>query len=254
MNKWMTLGAMVAGAVGLSAALVLGGDRMGVMHGESASAASGNAGLPWDIAQLPGGASRLWGPRGLVLSVDASKASTLADLQRLWPIEVQMAIVAAPGEDGALEAFVDPAQLGFVAGKLVVSATLDARTMAGMQVRSSKVEFMDSTTRRFTLANSDVATAMRAPISSVSLIPQAQLDAATVVQRFGEPAQRMARGEGDALVEHLLYPDKGLDVVLSAKGKELLQYVAPAQFARLSLPLRAASSPASAPASASGHP
>jgi len=163
---------------------------------------------------------------------------------------VQMAIVAAPGEDGALEAFVDPAQLGFVAGKLVVSATLDARTMAAMKVRSPKVEFMDSTTRRFNLANSDMATAMRAPISSVSLIPQAQLDAATVVQRFGEPAQRMARGEGDAAVEHLLYPAKGLDVVVSTKGKELLQFVAPAQFGRLSQPLQAASSPATAPAPA----
>jgi hypothetical protein len=243
MNKWMTLGAMVAVSVGLSAALVLGGDRMGVMHGEErASAASGNAGLPWDITELPPGASRLWGQNGLVLSGDLGKASTLADLQRLWPIEVQMAIVAAPGEDGALEAFVDPAQLGFVAGKLVVSATLDARTIAGMRVRSSKVEFMDSTTRRFTLANSDVATALQAPISSVSLIPQAQLDAATVVQRFGQPSKRITRGEGDVAVEHLLYPAKGLDVVLSAKGKELLQYVAPAQFERLSQPLQAASS------------
>jgi hypothetical protein len=243
MNKWMTLGAMVAVSVGLSAALVLGGDRMGVMHGESASAASNNAGLPWDITELPAGASRLWGQNGLVLSSDAGKASTLADLQRLWPIEVQMAIVAAPGEGGALEAFVDPAQLGFVAGKLVVSAALDARTIAGMRERSTKVEFMDSTTRRFTLANNDLATALQAPISSVSLIPQAQLDAATVVQRFGEPAKRIRRGEGDAEVEHMLYPTKGLDVVVSAKGKELLQYVAPAQFERLSKPLQAASSP-----------
>lgn len=237
----------MAGAVALSTALVLGGDRMGVMHGERASATSGNAGLPWDIAELPGGASRLWGPQGLVLSGDAGKASTLADVQRLWPIEVQVAIVAAPGEDGTLEAFVDPAQLGFVAGKLVITATLDARTIAGMQVRSSKVAFMDSSTRRFTLANSDVATAMHAPISSVSLIPQAHLAVATVVQRFGEPAKRMAHGAGDAAVEHLLYPDKGLDVVISANGKELLQYVAPAQFERLNQPLQTASAPGSAP-------
>jgi hypothetical protein len=242
MNKWMTLGAMVAVSVGLSAALVLGGDRMGLVHGDSASGPTNSTGLPWDIHTLPGGASQLWGAKGLKLSPEAGQASTLGDLQRLWPIEVQMAIVAAPGEEGALEAFVDPAQLGFVSGKLVVTATLDARTIAGMQVRSSKVEFMDSTTRRFTLASSDMATALQAPIGSVSLIPQAQLDAATVIQRFGEPAQRMTRGKGDAAVEHLLYPDKGLDVVVRAKGKELLQYVAPAQFERLSKPLQAASS------------
>jgi hypothetical protein len=242
MNKFLTVSAMVVAAVGVSAALVLGGDRMGLVHGDSASAPASQPGMPWDITALPGGASQLWGSKGLRLSPEAGQASTLGDLQRLWPIEVQMAIVAAPGEDGALEAFVDPAQLGFVAGKLVVTAALDARTIAGMRVRSSKVAFMDSTTRRFTLASSDVATALQAPIGSVSLIPQAQLDAATVVQRFGEPAQRIMRGEGDAAVEHLLYPAKGLDVVVSAKGKELLQYVAPAQFERLSKPLQAASS------------
>lgn len=241
MNKWMILGGMVAGAVALSAALVLGGDRMGLMHTGHAPSTTVAVGLPWDVSTQPDGSSRLWGPQGLVLSQDASKASTLADVQRLWPIEVQVAIVAAPGEDGALEAFVDPAQLGFVAGKLVVSATLDARTLAGMRVRSSKVAFMDSTTRRYTLASSDLAAAMQAPISGVSLIPQAQLDAATVVQRFGEPSQRVSRGEGDAAVEHLLYQAKGLDVVVSAKGKELLQYVPPAQFNRLSQPLQAAS-------------
>lgn len=247
MNKWMILGGMVAGAVGLSAALVLGGDRMGMMqglqgpHGSDTMAPTQGLGLPWEVAELPGGGARLWGPQGLVLSKDARQASTLADVQRLWPIEMQVAIVAAPGEAGALEAFVDPAQLGFVAGKLVVSTTLDARTIADMQARATKVAFMDSTTRRFTLSPNDLATALQTPISSVSLIPQAQLDAATVVQRFGQPGQRVTRGEGNAAVEHLLYPSKGLDVVVSAKGKELLQYVAPAQFERLSQPLQAAS-------------
>lgn len=242
MNKWMILGAMVAGAVGLSAALVLGGDRMGLMQGQGASTTSQGLGLPWDVAELPDGASRLFGPRGLVLSKDASQASTLADVQGLWPIEMQVAIVAAPGEPGALEAFVDPAQLGFVSGKLVVSAMLDAATIQEMKARAAKVAFMDSSTRRFTLSSSDLTRALQAPISSVSLIPQAQLDATTVLQRFDKPAQRITRGEGDAAVEHLLYPAKGLDVVVSAKGKELLQYVAPAQFDRLSQPLQAASS------------
>ena len=36
---------------------------------------------------------------------------------------------------------------------------------------------------------------------------------------------------------HLLYPDKGLDVVVDGNGKELLQYVAPRDFAELREPL-----------------
>ena len=37
---------------------------------------------------------------------------------------------------------------------------------------------------------------------------------------------------------HLLYPEKGLDVVVDAEGKELLQYVAPRDFALLREPLK----------------
>ena len=37
-----------------------------------------------------------------------------------------------------------------------------------------------------------------------------------------------------------LYPKQGLDVVVDKDGKELLQYVAPQQFARLREPLLAA--------------
>jgi hypothetical protein len=36
---------------------------------------------------------------------------------------------------------------------------------------------------------------------------------------------------------HLLYPEKGLDVVVDSDGKELLQYVAPRNFAELREPL-----------------
>jgi hypothetical protein len=54
------------------------------------------------------------------------------------------------------------------------------------------------------------------------------------VQRFGAPAERIRQGE---TLEHFLYPARGLDIVLDSKGKEVLQYVAPADFARLRAPL-----------------
>lgn len=248
MNKVLTVGAMVLGALGLAAALVIGGDRMGALHapaGQGQAQGPARIGLPWDIAVLPAGASRLFGPAGLglVLSTDPTQASRLTDAQRLWPIESQLAIVAAPGEDGALEVFIDPAQLGFVAGKLVVSTTLSAADIRAMRERATKVEFMESTTRRYTLSAADQASAWQQPITAVTLVPQAQLDVDTIVQRFGPPAQRIRQGEGDQAVEHLLYPDKGLDVAVSAKGKELLQYVPPSQFDRLIKPLQAQARP-----------
>ena len=89
-------------------------------------------------------------------------------------------------------------------------------------------------TRKYILHHDDLALAWRAPIASVTFIPAASLDEQTVLRRFGAPAERI---RVDERVEHFLYPDKGLDLALDSKGKEVLQYVAPRQFARLREPL-----------------
>jgi hypothetical protein len=104
-----------------------------------------------------------------------------------------------------------------------------------MRERAVKSAFMDGTTRKYTLAAADLQTAMQAPIQSLSFIPQANLDEATAVGRFGQPAERVRSNDH---VEHFLYPGKGLDLVLDTEGKELLQYVAPARFALLRAPLK----------------
>jgi hypothetical protein len=247
MNKWTIVGAMVMGAVGVAMGLVAAGDRLGALPaaGEAAvGRAMAPAGLPWEVRATPDGDSLLFGepPQGLRLSVRPDAASTLADVQQRWPIEHQVAVVAAPGENGALEAYVDPAQLGFVTGKLVISLAATPEQLHDMRERAAKVEFMESTTRRFELGVQDMAAALKAPVRSVSLVPQARLDADTVVQRFGPPGQRLTQGSGDHAVEHLLYPDRGIDVAVPVKGKSVIQYVAPAEFeARLLLPLQGAS-------------
>ncbi|MEY4428836.1 MAG: hypothetical protein RLZZ182_1525 [Pseudomonadota bacterium] len=249
MNKWTIVGTMVLGAVALAVGLVAAGDRMGAMPSPGAplnnpggAPAAQGAGLPWDVRATPDGDSLVFdqpGRDGLRLSVRPGAAATLADVQARWPIEHQVAVVAAPGEDGALEAFVDPAQLGFVTGKLVIALHATPEQLKDMRDRAAKVEFMESTTRRFTLGVQDMATALKAPVRSISLIPQARLDAQTVTQRFGPPGLRITLGQGDQAVEHLLYPSQGIDVAVPAKGKSVIQYVAPAEFeARLLLPLQ----------------
>lgn len=238
MNKVAILAGMVAGSLLLGTLVVVGGDLMKApgsapSHGSSALPGSG---LPWQIEVLPGGASRVM---GLTLS-NGPNASTLADVRRLFGAEVPIAVIAAPGEGGSLEAFVDPAQVGFVSGKLVVTARLDAGTIQGLRERALKSDFMESATRRYTLAPADEALALKAPIAALSFIPQARLDADAILARFGQPARRV---QSNGHLEHFLYPQKGLDVVLDTEGKELLQYVAPADFAGLSAPLEASSTP-----------
>jgi hypothetical protein len=110
---------------------------------------------------------------------------------------------------------------------------------------AAKEEPVSADTRRIALRADDRTEALRSPIVGIGFIPAAQLDGETLRQRFGEPAQRIGDG---AQVEHWLYPERGLAIALDAKGRELLQYVAPADFERrLRAPLLKALPPAGPP-------
>ena len=70
--------------------------------------------------------------------------------------------------------------------------------------------------------------------ASLTYIPSVQIDETTAIQRFGAPAEVIHTGEQES---HLLYPDRGLDIILHGKGREVLQYVAPRDFESLRKPL-----------------
>lgn len=184
--------------------------------------------LPWNVEALPDGNSRVL---GLTLN-----RTTLAEAKAAYGPDMEVAIVAEPGETGTLEAYVASARLGFVTGKLVLILAADEEQIDGMRRRAVKTKYMQSTTRRSSLQAADLQAAMQLPVTAINFVPSVNLDESTVVERFGPPATRV---EANAQQTHLLYPDKGLDIVLDSEGKEVLQYVAPRDFERLRSPLQA---------------
>ncbi len=186
--------------------------------------------LPWVIETGADGNTHVL---GLTLNV-----STLAEAKTAYGPDMVVAIVSEPGETGTLEAYVASAHAGFITGKLIFTARTDRETIEGMRERAAKTEYMESTTRKATLAPADLSTAMAFPIRAINFIPSANLDRAAIIERFGTPAREISP---NAHQTHLLYPDKGLDIILDTKGKELLQYVAPRDFDDLIEPLASAS-------------
>jgi len=184
--------------------------------------------LPWVVEKQADGNTRVM---GLTL-----KVSTLSEAKAAYGPDMAVAIVNAPNEPGTLEAYVASAQAGFVTGKLVLTASADQAMVEGMRERAVKTEYMESTTRKATLSASDLATAMNLPIQAISFIPSVNLDRAAIVERFGTPAREVSSNDHQT---HMLYPDKGIDIILDTQGKELIQYVAPADFAHLTAPLEA---------------
>lgn len=185
-----------------------------------------NSNLPWQIEADGQGGSTVF---GLKLGV-----STLADVRRQLCPEIEVAIIAEPNEAGALEGYCSQVTLGFVLAKLVVTLDVPPVELAAMRERALRSKNMESATRKITLHPDDLAAAERLPIGALSVIPAVNIDEATVVQRFGPAPERLALAEQRV---HLLYPQKGLDVLVDGEGKELLQYVAPRNFARLRAPL-----------------
>ena len=178
-----------------------------------------NSNLPWQIA------------------VDGQGGSTVFEVRQRLGNEIEVAIIAEPNEIGTLEGYYAQVPLGFVLAKMVVTVDVSDAAISAMRERALRAKHMESTTRRITLHPDDLAAADQLPIRAISVIPASNIDEATIVQRFGEPGERIAVSERRT---HLLYPKLGLDVVVDKDGKELLQYVAPQQFARLREPLLAA--------------
>jgi hypothetical protein len=183
--------------------------------------------LPWQIEIDSQGGSKVFGLQPGV--------STLADVKAALGSELEVAIIAQPNEVGAVEAYYSQVALGFVLAKMVITLDLTPDVVNAMRERALKAKHMESTTRKITLHPDDLAQLERVAVKALAVIPTVNLDEATVVQRFGQPAERLQVGESRV---HLLYPRFGLDVVVDGEGKELLQYVAPSAFALLREPLR----------------
>lgn len=196
-----------------------------------------NVNLPWQVAADGQGGSTVFGLH--------PGSSTLADVKGRLGDDLEVAIVAAPGEVGTLEGYYAQLRLGFVQARMIVTVDVPPAVVAEMRERAPKAAYMESTTMKISLHPEDLLRVERLPVRAISVIPAVNLNEETVVERFGQPGERLRVSDKRV---HLLYPEKGLDVTVDQEGKELLQYVAPRDFGWLRDPLRGA-----APAIVSPH-
>lgn len=172
-------------------------------------------GLPWQVERLPGGYTRVFG-------VTPGQTSLAGAIEQLGN-DLDLALIAAPQESGAVEAYYSHHSAGPVTGKLFLVLDIDADTLIAMRERA----FQDGGTRRYHLHPDDLPAAYRAAVKVISFMPSYDLDEEIVQARFGTPAMVI---QADEQQQHWLYPEKGLDLVLNAEGKEVLQYLPPAEF------------------------
>ncbi len=183
-------------------------------------------GFPWQIETLPDGYSKVFGIRPGEDTLEQARA-------QLGP-GPQLAIISSGAEDYSLEMYYDRYTAGVLSGKLVLTGQLPAEQLMQMAERSTRTGHLKTGARKLRLHADDLPRAWQAPVQAIAFIPAARLDRPTAIRRFGTPAETIADGSKT----HLLYPDKGLDLMLNEDGKSVLQYVAPREFFRLRDPLR----------------
>ena len=183
-------------------------------------------GLPWQIELLPDGTSRVF---GVTLG-----QSTLGEAHEQLGDDMELAIIVVAADDHGLEMFYSHYTAGVFSGKLIVAADIGPDTLEQLLDRAVNAEYLESGARKFHVNPDDLPVAYQAAVKSITFIPGIALDEQTALKHFGTPAETIRRSDQ---VAHLLYPGKGLDLTINKDGKDVLQYVAPREFADLRDPL-----------------
>jgi hypothetical protein len=181
--------------------------------------------MPWRIVPTGDGSITVF---GLTLG-----QSTLNDAVVKLGRRYELGLFRAPGGPIALEAYFRDTVVGGLNAKLVVTGDLDQETLAAMLERGPPGKNLPDGTEKRPLSEADTATALTAPIGSITFAPYVQLDEALVLKRFGQPDERI-QVEGDT---HWLYAQSGLDLIIDPRGRGILQYLPPRDFQRLRAPL-----------------
>jgi len=184
-------------------------------------------GLPWQIETLPDGSTQVFG-----LHIGVSR---LSDAYKMLGSDMELAIVAASDELGNLEMYYGHYQAGLLSGKLVLQTSASEKNLKIWRDNAVKSEYMASgLAKKYTLSEDNIPQVLDEVIIALTFIPAVNLDEKVILDRFGEPDNRI---QLDA-VTHFLYSAKGLDIALHEDSKEVMQYVSPAAFGQLIQPLQ----------------
>jgi hypothetical protein len=187
---------------------------------------TGTTMMPWEVQQTADGHIRVM---GVELGV-----STLNDARKALGSQGEMALFEDQHGLSA-EGFFSEFTSGGLSGRIIVALALPQNQLRLMAGRATKREPTETGSIKMRPHWQDQDALGASVIRSLTYIPYVDLDDEVIRSRFGEPARTLRVDEQRV---HYLYPDKGLDLLLDRKGKEVVQYVDPAQFAALIAPLQ----------------
>lgn len=179
--------------------------------------------LPWQITVSEDGKS------STVFGITLNKTSAHDALKQLNAFPETAIFQHADGRTN-LEAYIGSVTLSGLSAKIILEYNASEETLERYISQSVDKKGTPSGAFQYELSEPDALEAMQTTIKSISYIPYAQFDDEIILQRFGNATETIEIDEKSTV---LLYPKKGLSITYNKEDKEILQYVAPADFERL---------------------
>lgn len=191
-----------------------------------------NPKLPWNITVDESG-------KPSVLGITLGQ-TTLEAAQRNFKEPGEVSLFVSPEGDYFVEAYFERLYLSGIRAAIILSLDVDDETLKAIFKRGARIERMDTGNRKVTLRSDDIDTLAQSTFRHMTYIPSANLDPELIKRRFGEPDKMIQEANSEAGTTHWVYLDKGLDIAHNLEGKEIFQYVIPAEMDRIVKPLEAA--------------
>ncbi len=217
MERKIFFGILSATVIALALAILLPGGRP----------VDPNPRLPWQVSIDQSGLPT-------VLGITLGK-STLKQARDQFKEQGEMNLFVSPQQVYSIETYFQRLYLSGIRADVILTLNVDQKSLEGMYERGLRISKLGSGAQKVDLAEPDMARLEQTRIDHITYIPAIDLDEALIAARFGEPEQRI---EESPEVNHWLYPANGLDIAVNREGKEVIQYVIPANFDQLLEPLK----------------
>lgn len=178
--------------------------------------------LPWQITLTEDGNSKVFG-----ITLNQTTVREALGILKSFP---ETAVFQHKNGRQNLEAYISSVSLSGLTAKVILEYGADTATLQRYIRDSVKKEGTPSGAFKYSLNEQDALEAMQSAVISISYIPYAQFDDEIILQRFGIANETIRLDENSSI---LLYPELGLSISYNSDAKEVLQYVAPADFERL---------------------
>ena len=185
-------------------------------------------GFPWQIEKQTDGTTT-------VFQINLGH-TTLGEAEKLLKEDATLTLFSPKQGNAVVEAYFNELFIGGLKAKMVLTFEVASDEVEDMFERGIRISTLGSGTRKVTLHSDDEARMRLKPVSSLTYLPSINLKTELLEKRFGKPAEIIKDNIGGA--DHWLYPELGLDIALSDDSKEVLQYISPDQFSKITDPLK----------------